>query len=272
MPDKERLEKELKDQKQQDQHVQQKLLQKRKEAKRLKIEKQMRCEWRILVSIFVVGLFGTLTFIIAFSTEYWVWVDLKEPQKKNDYERGQGYYLKTGHYHGLWRFCRREIWAGQNETVFCRKMSFDVLPNVTPQRLVVETKMADFRRSTVAVGIIAIVLSSLAHAFTWYSLNQYRYMFKRLAGCLHLITGASCWVVSEVFRQAMMFEKSAMEKHVKEFSKIRLGWSYYLVWVSLFSFLIPGGLMLYYSRKRKGACALNVLEALENEPVNLSRV
>jgi len=47
----------------------------------------------------------------------------------------------------------------------------------------------DYVRTGAAFAIIAVLLSSGAIFFTWYSISEPRYMFKRLAGSLHLITG-----------------------------------------------------------------------------------
>ena len=66
-------------------------------------------EKRILIGAFVMGVLGTLLFIISFSTEFWIFVKLESPQKRIDEKRG-GSYQKTGHYHGLWRICREELW------------------------------------------------------------------------------------------------------------------------------------------------------------------
>jgi len=48
---------------------------------------------------------------------------------------------------------------------------------------------ADYARTGAAFSIIALVLSLGANFFTGYSINEPRYMFKRVAGSLHLITG-----------------------------------------------------------------------------------
>ncbi|ESN94107.1 hypothetical protein HELRODRAFT_180276 [Helobdella robusta] len=201
----------------------------KKISKREKIEQQIQRESQILQAAFACGVVGSVLFLISYSSEYWVFVTLGKTEQKEDTERG-GKYLKTGHYHGLWRFCRNEIWPGEGNqstpTIYCRRMTFDVLPNTKTERIEVETKMA----------------------------------------------GASCWVVSEVFRQSMLYEERSMKEHVKEFSEIKFGWSYYLVWVSLVAFVLPGLALLYYSRKKKGAKARSIREANENEPVHLGRI
>jgi len=49
--------------------------------------------------------------------------------------------------------------------------------------------VVDYVRTGAAFAIIALLLSAGAIFFTWYSINEPRYMFKRVAGSLHLITG-----------------------------------------------------------------------------------
>lgn len=77
-------------------------------------------EMRILYAAFATGVIATLLFFVAYSSEYWVYVSLKEPQQRSD-ERGE--FLKVGHYHGLWRICRQEYWylnkTQSNDTYYC---------------------------------------------------------------------------------------------------------------------------------------------------------
>src|SRR6218665_598250 len=84
--------------------------------------------------------------------------------------------------------------------------------------------------------------------------------------------GASCWVTLEVFRQSIMYEELNMKDNVPEFSRIRHGWSYNLLWVRLVMFIFPGIVLFACSRKRKGQKARSFREATENEPVHLGRI
>lgn len=234
-------------------------------------------EKRLLLTAFGCGVLASVLFLVSYSSEFWVFVVLRHPQQRND---TRGEFLKTGHYHGLWKICRQELWyksdrklANETEpTLFCRAMYFTLPSTVKPELRVVEKQMLDFRRSTVAMGIVSLLLSIVAHAFTWYSLGQLRYMFKRLAACIHIITGASCWVTLEVFRQSIMYEELNMKDNVPEFSKIYNGWSYVLLWFCLVMHLFPGVVLFACSRKRKGRKARSVKEAKENEPVHLGRI
>lgn len=233
-------------------------------------------ETRILAASFAVGVVATLLFLVAYSSEYWVYVILARPQERSEANRGE--FLKVGHYHGLWRICRQEYWhhnkTASNDTyyhLYCRRMYFAVPDYVKPEAIPLEWKMLHFRRSTVVMGSIALVLAIVAHGFAWYSLGQLRYVYKRLSGCLELITAACTWVTLEVFRQSIKFEKQNMQDHVPQFSKVDHGWSFNLVWISLILYIFPGVTLLVCSRKRKGRKARSMKEARENEPVNLGR-
>lgn len=248
--------------------------------KKLNPEALKKLEWerRFLLAAFASGVLASFLFILSFSTEFWVHVELSRPQARVD-ERGS--YFKLGHYHGLWKICREELWpdkeTGLNSTdiyYYCRAMYFS-LPkekqDLPIQIKDMEIKMLDFRRSTIAVGFIAIILSVVANVFTWYSLNELRYMYKRLAGVLQLITGGTSWVTLEVFRQMHMYEEINMKQNVPEFSSIASGWSYNLIWFVLILYLLPGVVLLACSRKRKRGKARSCKEARENEPVIMGR-
>lgn len=233
-------------------------------------------ERRVLIASVAMGVVATLLFLVAYSSEYWVYVVLSKPQERSEANRGE--FLKIGHYHGLWRICRQEYWyynkTASNSTyyyLYCRRMFFAVPDYVKPEAIPLEWKMLHFRRSTAVMGSIALILAITAHCFAWYSLGHLRYMFKRLAGCLELITAACTWVTLEVFRQSIKFEKQNMEHNVPQFSKVDHGWSYNLVWISLVLYIFPGVALLVCSRKRKGRKARSIKEAHENEPVNLGR-
>lgn len=94
--------------------------QEKKNLMKMKLDRELQLENRILVGAFACGLLATLFFLVSFSSEFWVHVTLKSPEKKFDKDRG--HFNKTGHYHGLWRFCRNEIWPRKdnpNETEPC---------------------------------------------------------------------------------------------------------------------------------------------------------
>ena len=94
--------------------------QEKKNLMKMKLDRELQLENRILMGAFVCGLLATLFFLVSFSSEFWVHVTLNSPEKKYDKDRGS--FNKTGHYHGLWRFCRNELWPRKdnpNETEPC---------------------------------------------------------------------------------------------------------------------------------------------------------
>lgn len=74
------------------------------EAKKARL---LTFERRLLLTAFGCGLLATFLFIVSFSSEFWVYVELQTPQSRNE---TRGEFLKTGHYHGLWKICRQELW------------------------------------------------------------------------------------------------------------------------------------------------------------------
>jgi cbb3-type cytochrome oxidase subunit 3 len=137
---------------------------------------------------------------------------------------------------------------------------------------VYDYEIMHYRRSSASISLIGLILAIIANAFTWYSMEQLRYMFKRLAATLHLISAACCWVTVEVFKRSMDYEREHLVSIVPKESDIDFGFSYALTWISMIFFIIVGVALFACSRKRKGRRAHSIKEAQENEPVVLGRV
>jgi ABC-type glycerol-3-phosphate transport system permease component len=229
---------------------------------------------RVLYAAFGLGLLATLLLLIAICTDFWVQVTYAHSEHRTDAERGGNFY-KTGHYHGLWRICRQEYVntsdVKPHDRLFCRTMYFFEQPvNVTFG--VYDYEIMHYRRSSASISLIGLVLSIIAHAFTWYSMAQLRYMFKRLAATLHLIAAACCWVTVEVFKRSMDYEKEHLNMIVPAHSVVDFGFSYALTWVAMIFFILVCLAIFACSAKRKGRKAHSLREAQENEPVVLGRV
>jgi len=233
-------------------------------------------ERRFLLVAFACGILAAVLFLISFCAEFWVWVEFPTADLRNDTDREPLPFYKVGHYHGLWKICRQEF-RNSSDSIepyysdYCRPMYFHLPSWIKEEVRDIETKILDFRRSTIAVGFISLVLSIIANCFVYFSLDQLRYMYKRLSGCLILITGASAWVTMEVFKQCAYFEERHMHNQLAQ-SKTKFGWCYNLIWVVLVLDVFDGVTMLVCSRKRKGVKARSLKEARENEPVYLGRI
>jgi len=232
-------------------------------------QKWLDIEQRILQATFGLGLFVTLLFLIAVVTEYWVKVDMNVAVLTNDTERQVTFY-RMGYNHGLWRVCEQEFY---NSTVNVNQVTGMIYPYCSGLILFSSDPKIDpvtmhFRRSCCAIGIVALIVSAFANVGSWYSLRSFRYIYKRLAGILHFITGACCWITVEVFKQSIQYEQSK-----SNFTKtVTYHFSYYFGWICFSFFLIVGLVLLVFSRKRKGDQARSLREAAENEPVNIGRI
>lgn len=236
-------------------------------------EKSLQWERRLLYATFGVGLFGSLLLLIAISTNSWVTVTFPYSTLRNDSGRG-GEFYKTGHYHGLWRICRQEYVNSTSqpyERLYCQTMYFMSQPqDVRFGRY--DHEILHYRRSSAVISLIGLVLSFIAHGFTWYSMAQMRYMFKRLAASLHLITAACCWVTVEVFKRSMDYTRAHLTDVVPAGSEVSLGASYALGWIAFILFVLVSISLFAFSAKRKGRKARSIKEAQENEPVVLGRI
>src|SRR6218665_2422253 len=63
--------------------------------------------------------------------------------------------------------------------------------------------VTDFRRAVTALAIICLIVMVAAIAFTWYSILQPRYIFKRLAGCLQI--GCGLFIFSSYLIQSTVY-------------------------------------------------------------------
>src|SRR6218665_3596790 len=63
--------------------------------------------------------------------------------------------------------------------------------------------VTDFRRAVTALAIICLMVMVAAIAFTWYSILQPRYIFKRLAGCLQI--GCGLFIFSSYLIQSTVY-------------------------------------------------------------------
>jgi len=49
--------------------------------------------------------------------------------------------------------------------------------------------LSDYRRAATGMGIIGLLVATIANSFSYYSIVQPRYIVRRLAGCMQLGTG-----------------------------------------------------------------------------------
>jgi hypothetical protein len=145
-------------------------------------------------------------------------------------------------------------------------------PKVVEDDNEIDYVILDYIRSVASFALIGVLLSATATFFTWYSTREPRYMFKRVAGSLHLITGACVLVCVEVFRNSLEYARAHLPGRFPADASIHYGVSYGLAWASFALYVVVGVSLFILSHKRKGERALSDKEAVENEPVHLGRM
>jgi len=96
-------------------------IKKEEEAERKRLRK-LEIERRILLATFGIAVVTSFVFLIALTSEFWVTVEFPVSVLvlRNETDRGVTFY-KTGHYHGLWRICRKEFYNETAEPAELRK-------------------------------------------------------------------------------------------------------------------------------------------------------
>lgn len=240
-------------------------LQSEKAARRIRRAKQ------ILWTTFSLGILASVVLLIAMSTTGWVSVELPPGTYRNS---THSYVLS--HYAGLWRKCWSE-WDNSSSPImqrkYCRMRKFFPSQNVIENDPEIDHTSLDLSRSVAAFSVISLLLSAIPNFFTWYSIQEPRYIYKRLAGALHFITAGCVVMCIEVFRGSVDHHRSqASSIGFPAGSVFRYGFAMYLAWTSLALFVLVGIAMFVLSAKRKGDKARSNSEAFENEPVIIGRI
>ena len=199
-------------------------------------------ERRVLTFVTALLGLGLVSWLTAISTDYWVVL----VAGYNGTVVGNKTFLWS--HSGLWRQC--DIFAFlKNETAHVSRCSYHSL-NHTEKNLV---------PTELAFVIIVLLLINLSCAFSIYSLYHPRYMYKRVAGGLHLLTAAMLIVLIE-----MVESEGHREQHHDEFENLRLkgtdnvqhyyGYSYLMAWITFIISILASLAFFAWSKKRKHSC------------------
>ncbi|GFS22850.1 voltage-dependent calcium channel gamma-1 subunit [Elysia marginata] len=233
-------------------------------------------EPRLLLITTGVTLFGALLQVVAISTDSWLVMKAggrPSPPLSN---------MTTSHvaeaYMGLWRFCRVEVKTRMmldgtlEETSHesCQPHNLFPSKDEVQQSTEYERHHLDYTRTAIAFTIIALVIMVIGHAFAFYALRRPRYIIKRLAALLHLMTAACLLVLNEVFVKTAKHEKEKMADHVPQDGRSDYGYSFVLSWLVFVIFVLAGLIFLFTSHKKKAEYA-DGTEALEDEPMEIRR-
>lgn len=229
---------------------------------------RLELERRVMIAALVSTCLAAVIWLTAISTDNWCGTTFPEwrPTKNSS---TPSTYVKSYNI-GLWKMCAHLYFNATNNFDYRCKMLTISAENADKDPGL-DLTLIHYRRSSGAMAIIAMCLSPLAIVFGVYSVKEARYMFKRLAGVMHLITAAAAMVSIEVFRGMLVH----MNERVKGYDWFRgrfyYGFSFGFAWVTFILLVLSGLAFLLVSGKRKREKALSEREAFENEPVQLGR-
>lgn len=193
----------------------------------------------------VVGI-GVLTWFVAISTDYWIiaiksnstetLVDPNVVQSLASYPAHDRLFLWS--HSGLWTKC----------SVFRNTRYGSDFSECEFHDLTGSSAVADLMRAELCLCIMTILLIILALVFSVYSLIHPRYTFKRIAGCLHLIT-ALCMI--SLFEMVKTDTHRIIHDHEDDHMLVMFGYSYLLGWIVLIIFILACIAFFAGSRKRK---------------------
>uniref|UniRef100_A0A1B6C522 Uncharacterized protein n=1 Tax=Clastoptera arizonana TaxID=38151 RepID=A0A1B6C522_9HEMI len=158
--------------------------------------------------------------------------------------------------------------------IIYRKCKFhDVFPTELKilQDPTLDDTILSYTRTEIMFSIISLIVMIMGFLFSIYTFRNPRYMFKRLAGGIHLITSLSLIVVIEVFMNSIDYEIQNLPVAHPPGAIYTYEYSYYFAWIVFLLNMVSGISFMWYSKKRKGNKAPNEEIAMADEPTIIGR-
>lgn len=210
---------------------------------------------RILIFITFLCCIASILWIVSLSTDFWVIVDTV-PKNSNDSTAVLKSHL------GVWRGCitnRQRINESTSivDTDGCSYHNLEQDDHELKAKPSIARTIVDYRRTIVALAGLSLLCHIMSISFSMYTFRNSRYTFKRLAGCMHLITAATTFVLIEVVSNGADFSRAHLLSVFPVGTVWHHGFSYYLAWYVCFQYGMAGLTFLVCSRKRK---SLNIMK------------
>ncbi|XP_076391147.1 transmembrane protein 114 [Megachile rotundata] len=247
-------------------------------ASRMKaLYNQVMFERRILLGCTVLVGLSICIWATAIGTDYWFTV--KAP---NDTGLPLGDAGKAGRrliykHMGLWRGCIQGLAPeSENSTVMvpyevCKNL--DMFPTDRQIDLDpgLDKNVVNYSRTQVSFAIISLFVMIMGFCFSIYTFRNPRYMFKRLAGGIHFISGACNMVVIQVLLSSIEYESKNVSATFPTGAVMRYNFSLILAWIVFLCNLLAGCAFIVFSRKRKRDKAPTEEIAMADEPTIIGR-